>query len=103
MQGQSTLNNYYTIKDLNGNKLYFFHSTLNLYNKKRSHYDYFETTARLLDGEKYIFESWTEIDIDNDLEKIFVYYTDESIENIEKATQTELNKIIDNSYLICEK
>ena len=41
--------------------------------------------------------------IDNDVEKIFVYYTDESIKKIEKATKTELNKIIDNSYLICEK
>ena len=103
MHGQSMLNTYHTIKDLNGNKLYFFHSTLNLYNKKRSHYDYFETTARLLDKEKYIFGSWTEIDIDNDVEKIFVYYTDESIKKIEKATKTELNKIIDNAYLICEK
>ena len=101
IKGQSVWNTYHTIKEFNNEKIYFFHSTVNLYNKNRSNWEYSQSMARLLEGKKVQFGSHHKLDINN--ENIKVYYTNSSINEIEKADKETLKKIIKNSYLMCER
>lgn len=99
IKGQSIWNTYHTIREINNEKIYFFHSTVNIYNKRRSNWEYSQSMARLLDGKEVVFGYSHTLDISK--EKIKVYYTDNSMKSIEKATNEELSKIIKNSYLMC--
>lgn len=99
IKGQSVLNTYYTSKIVDNKTIYFFHTTVNIYNKKRSNWEYSQSMASLLDNKDVQFSSFYRIDIES--ENIEVYYTDNSIKKIEKATKNELKKIMKNSYLMC--
>jgi len=100
IKGQSVWNTYHTIKEVNNEKFYFFHSTVNLYNKKRSNWEYFQSMARLLENKELQFGTVYNLDIKK--ENIKVYYTDKSIKEIEKADVSEIQKIVKKSYLVCE-
>lgn len=99
INGQSTLNTYYTSKEIGNEQIYFFHSTINLYNKRRSNWEYSHSLAQLLDDKELSFESRYTIDLTND--KVKVYYTDKSISEINKSNEQELEKIIEESHLMC--
>ncbi len=99
IKGQSVLNTYYTSKIVDNKTIYFFHTTINLYNKRRSNWEYSQSMARLLDNKNVQFSSFNNIDIES--KNIEVYYTDNSIKQIEKASSNELNRIIEKSYLMC--
>ncbi len=99
INGQSTLNTYYTSKEIGNKQIYFFHSTINLYNKRRSNWEYSQSMARLLDGKDVQFESQYTLELTSD--KIKAYYTDKSISEINRANEKELEKIIEESYLMC--
>ena len=98
--GQSVLNIYYTCRKIKDESICFFHTTVNIYNKQRSRWEYFESMARQLDGKKVPFGSIENIKALT--LNIKVYYTDYSIKKVEKASEKELKKIIENSYLMCE-
>ena len=100
IKGQSVLNTYHTIKKLNDKTLYFFHSTVNIYNKRRSNWEYSKSMARLIQNKNIQFGYNENIELEDD--NVEVYYTDESIKTINKATTDELNDIIEKSYLICK-
>lgn len=101
IKGQSVLNTNYVIREIDGEQLYFFHSTINIYNKRRSNWEYSQSMANLLDGKKVNFGYNHILDIQSD--NIKVYYTDSSLNKINKANEKELKKIIKNSYLMCSK
>ena len=96
--GLSVLNYEHTIKNIDGKKVYFFHSTIYLTNKRHSNWEYSQSMARLLEGKETYGHH--EI-IDDDAENIVVYYTDESIRKINKMNDNELIKVMDDSYLMC--
>lgn len=99
IKGQSLLNTYHIIKEIDNEQIYFFHSTVNVYNKRRSNWEYSQSMARLLENKKVQFGYEEILDITNN--KVKVYYTDYSIKEIKKANEKELNDIIKNSYLMC--
>lgn len=99
-QGQSVLNAYHTCRKINNESKCFIHTTVSVYNKKRSRWEYFESMARQLDGKKIPFATGDGIEAPTS--NIKVYYTDYSISKVEKASEKELENIINNSYLMCE-
>lgn len=101
IKGQSVWNTYHTVKEINNEKVYFFHSTINIYNKTRSNWEYQQSMARLLEGKEVEYGFRHILDVKN--ENIKVYYTDSDIKKVEAATKEELKTIIKNSHLMCEK
>lgn len=99
-KGQSILNTYHTCRKIRNESICFIHATVSVYNKRRSHWEYFESMARQLDGKRIPFA--TGDDIETSTSNIKVYYTDYTIKKVEKASENELEKIIKNSYLMCE-
>ena len=57
--------------------------------------------ARLLEGKEVQFGYHHTLDIEN--ENIKVYYTERSINAVEKADDETLKNIMKNSYLMCER
>lgn len=100
INGQSVFNTYYTSKKIGTKTLYFFHNTINIYNKKRSNFEYSHSMARLLEGKNVLFSYHENINIDS--ENIEVYYTNKSIKNIKKMSEKDLNNELNYSYLICK-
>lgn len=100
INGQSVFNTYHTFKKTDTKTIYFFHNTINIYNKKRSNFEYSESMVRLLEGKNVLFSYYENINIDS--ENIEVYYTNKSIKNIEKMSEKELNNELNNAYLICK-
>lgn len=100
IKGQSVINSYHTCRKLNNKNICFFNSKIWLENKRRSNWEYSQSMARLLEGKDVIFGSYDMIEnIDSNVE---VYYTNNSIKKIEKASDKELKEIIKNSYLMCK-
>lgn len=96
--GISVFNYQHTIKELNGKKIYFFHSTISLTNKRHSNWEYSQSMARILDDKSPYGHQEK---IEDESENIFVYYTDESIKKVDKMNDDELIDLIDESYLMC--
>ena len=100
--GVSVMNTNYIEKKLDNNKIYIFHSTINIYNKRRSNYDYGKSLSSLLGDKKVPFRSF--LKINNESEKynnIIVYYTNQSLDKISKLTDNELKKELDKSFKMC--
>lgn len=106
IKGISIMNTEYIEKELDNETILFIHNTINLYNKKRSHWEYHESMARLLDNEKVIFSSYYELNIKEDLKnknnKVKVYYTEETLNKIKNYNEEELKRIIKKSHLMCK-
>lgn len=100
IKGQSVWNTDYIVKEINNEKIYFFHSTVSIYNKRRSNWEYSQSMARLLEGKEVQFGYHLTLDIEN--ANIKVYYTDSSITSVKKAQREDLKNIIKKSYLMCE-
>lgn len=99
IKGQSLLNTYHIIKEIDNEQIYFFHSTVNVYNKRRSNWEYSQSMARLLENKEVQFGYEEILDITGN--KVKIYYTNYSVKEIENANEKELNDIIKNSYLMC--
>lgn len=56
----------------------------------------------LIDGKNLRFGYYHKIEV-SDNKNIKVYHTEESLNNIEKATRKEIEKIIKKSNLMCER
>ena len=99
IKGQSVLNTYHTSKIIDGKTIYFFHDTINIYNKRRSNWEYSQSMAGLLDNQDVQFKYWESIEVGQ--KNVIVYYTDVKPKKIEKMSDEEVKKIINNSYLMC--
>ena len=101
VKGQSVWNTKFVIKEIDNEGIYLVHSTINIYNKRRSNWDYSQSMAKLLAGEEIIYGSFHNIELDN--KKVKVYYTDERINKLKRIKDTdEIKEIIKNSYLMCQ-
>ena len=80
----------------------FFHSTINIYNKQHSNWEYGESLASTVNNERipYGFE-WTFDKEKNDSQKINVYYTNKSLKEIDKMTNEELQEELEKSFKMC--
>ena len=87
--------------------LIFINGKVLLQNKARSHFETWDSMAQLNDGKNYRFSSKivinTKTDIKDCQEKIKVYYTNVSLNKIRKASQAELEEIIEQSNLMAER
>ena len=100
--GNSVLNTNYIEKEINNTKYYIFHSSVNIYNKRRSNWEYGESLAKILDGNKSIFSAYWEIDIDEKAYKnTIVYYTNDKLNKIDKMSDDTFSKQIKKMYKMC--
>ena len=101
VKGQSVWNTDFVIKEIDNEDIYLVHSTINIYNKRRSNWDYSQSMAKLLNDEEIIYGSFHYLELDN--KKVKVYYTDERISKLERINdKDEIKEIIKNSYLMCQ-
>lgn len=100
--GLSTLNTYYTLIENDTEEYYFFTTKIYLANKRRSHFESWDSMAKRINGEKESFGYQHILDIDKD-KKVKVYHTNISLDKIKKAKQKELEEIIKKSNLMCER
>lgn len=102
--GSSLIHLSYEAINYNDETLIFINGRMLLQNKIHSHFETWDSMAQLNNGENPRFLSKIEINKNADLfeckEIIKVYYTNISLEKIKKSDTNELNKIIENSYLI---
>lgn len=91
----------------NNETLVFVTAKMLLQNKIRSHFESWDTMAQLNSGKKSYFNSSIIININNDIieckDKIKVYYTNIPFKKIEKASEQELQDIIEKSNLMTER
>lgn len=99
--GQSVINYDYVTKDVGDEKMYFFHGTVNLYNKRRSNWEYSKSLSRVLEGQEPQFSHRHILDIDSK-DKIVVYYTEMALNKVDKLKNEEIINILEDSYLMCE-
>lgn len=100
--GNSVLNTNYVERTINREKYMFFHSTINIYNKRHSNWEYGESLAKMVNDEQIPFGSEWTFDKEKDkTQKINVYYTNKSLKKIDKMTNEELKKELKNSFIMC--
>lgn len=99
--GTSLLNTYFTERTINNTKYKVFHSTINLYNKRHSHWEYSENVARVANNEDLLFGSNYYFDPEDNNQKVIVYYTNKSLNIIKKLNDEEFLKEIKKSYFMC--
>lgn len=102
IQGLSILNTYYTLIENDKEEIYFFTTKIYLANKRRSHFESWDSMAKLIDGQKEPFGYQHILEIDKN-KNIKVYHTNISLKKIKKANEKELEKIIKKSNLMCER
>ena len=100
INGQSVFNTYHITKKVGAKTLYIFHSTINIYNKKRSNWEYSQSMTRLLEGNNVLFSYYESIDINS--ENVEVYYIDKPIKKIEKISEKEIISKLESAYLMCK-
>lgn len=106
VNGLSIINTNREIINTDSETLIFITNKMYLMNKIRSHYETWDSMAKLNNGENVSFSSSISIDRNKDIpdckEKIKVYYTNKPLYKIKRADKNELQQIIDKSHLICE-
>ena len=100
VKGQSVWNTDIIKKEIDNEDIYLVHSTINIYNKRRSNLEYSQTMANLLEGKEITFQGFHKLEIGN--KKVKVYYTDERINKLKRIKDKDkIKEIISNSYLMC--
>ena len=100
--GNSVLNTKYVERMINGEKYMFFHSTINIYNKRHSNWEYGESLAKVVNNEQIPFGFELTLDKEKDQsQKINVYYKNKPLEKIDKITNEKLQKELKKSFKMC--
>lgn len=100
--GNSVLNTNYVERTINREKYMFFHSTINIYNKRHSNWEYGESLAKMVNDEQIPFGFEWIFDKEKDKTQIInVYYTNKSLKKIDKMTNEELQKELKKSFKMC--
>ena len=100
--GLSVINEYYVLIESEKEDVYFFTTKIYLSNKQRSHFEAWDSMAKLIDGKNLSFGYYHKLDIDK-AKKVKVYHTDTSLDQIKNANKKELEEIIKKSNLMCER
>ena len=101
--GNSVLNTDCITRTINNKKYIIFHSTLNLYNKRNSNWEYGESFARLLNGENVPFGFYWKFDKEKGMQDAVVYYTNKSLSKIIRLDSEEFLQELKNSYKMCSR
>lgn len=101
--GNSVLNTDCITRTINNKKYIIFHSTLNLYNKRNSNWEYGESFARLLNGEDVPYGFYWKFDKETSMQDEVVYYTNKPLSKIVKLGSEEFLQEIKNSYKMCSR
>jgi Predicted transcriptional regulators len=103
--GISVLNTNYIERVIDNKKYLIFHSTVNLYNKRHSNWEYRESLANSVNKEEITFGYGLYIEYKNhdylDYENTIVYYTNKSLSKIKKMKDSDLKKELEESYQMC--
>ena len=100
--GSSVLNTNYVERTINGEKYMFFHSTINIYNKRRSNWEYGESLAKMVNDEQIPFGFELTFDKKkNQTQIINVYYTNKPLKKIDKMNNEELKNELKKSFKMC--
>ncbi len=100
--GTSVLNTYFIERNMNGKKYLIFHSTISLYNKRHSNFEYGYSFAQLY-AEKYIpFGYRLTLDSFKDDEIVYIYYSDKSIKNLNKLSNEKFLSKIEKFHKMCD-
>ncbi len=101
--GNSVLNTYRITRTINNKKYIIFHSTINLYNKRNSNWEYGESFARLLNGEDVPYGFYWKFDKEKSTKDEVAYYTNKSLNKIKKLNDEEFLQELQESYKMCSK
>ena len=101
--GNSVLNTYRITRTINNKKYIIFHSTINLYNKRNSNWEYGESFARLLNGEDVPYGFYWKFDKEKSTQDEVAYYTNKSLNKIKKLNDEEFLQELQESYKMCSK
>ncbi len=101
--GNSVLNTYRITRTINNKKYIIFHSTINLYNKRNSNWEYGESFARLLNGEDVPYGFYWKFDKEKSTRDEVAYYTNKSLNKIKKLNDEEFLQELQESYKMCSK
>ena len=101
--GNSVLNTYRITRTINNKKYIIFHSTINLYNKRNSNWEYGESFARLLNGEDVPYGFYWKFDKEKSTKDEVAYYTNKSLNKIKKLNDEEFLQELQESYEMCSK
>lgn len=96
INGTSILNEYHTVRKLDGKEIHIFNFTLTRKNKDFYAWELKEGVGRLLTNNHWLQGSYSSYDLESD--DIEVYYTEKSISKFEKATEKELKKLLNDSH-----
>lgn len=99
ISGSTVLNTDYISRVIDDKTIYFFHGTIFLYDKKYRDWENIESMKSLLETGKATFGMGQKVELESN--NVEVYYTDSSIKKIKKANDGELEKIINESHLMC--
>ena len=87
--------------ELENEKIIFINAKLAIKNRKRYNFEVYQNMANLADRKEGIFSAGGWIDI-NENDKVKVYYTEKSLDKINKNDKEKLKDIIKKSNLMCE-
>ena len=90
VKGQSVWNTKFVIKEVDNEDVYLVHSTLNVYNKRRSNWDYSQSIAKLLAGEEIIYGSFHNIEL---VEDSILELEDSMMNSISDINMSDINQI----------
>ena len=106
IKGINLISTYHIEVETETETIMFITHKIALINKARSHWQTWESMAEMIYNNRYIYDSIVTWDknkiIQNGKEKIKIYYTEVPFSKIEKVDKEELQKIIEESYLIAE-
>ena len=104
IKGVSVLNTNYVERIINNEKYLIFHSTINLYNKRHSNWEYRESLANSIVNKKIPFGFRWEFDEEiEQYDNIIVYYSNKSLKNISSMSDSELKKELNKSNKMCSQ
>ena len=96
----TTVANMYTVeRKLDNKNIIFIKAKLSLGNRRYYHWENYHDMANLINGDKNIFRE--ELIFDSSDSGTEIYYTQEKIDRIKKASDKELEKIVKKSNFMC--
>jgi len=102
IKGVSVLNTDYIERVIDNNKYLIFHSTINLYNKRHSNWEYRESLAYSVSNKNIPFGfRWEFDEEEKSYNNIFVYYVNEPLRKVSKMSDSEIKKILTDTNKMC--
>lgn len=91
----------YSTIELDDEKIILINAKLAIKDKKRYHFENYQNMANLSDGKEKIFGAGGYFNIDPN-DNIKVYYTEQSLDSIDKEDKESIKQVIKESDLMCK-